>query len=481
MRALLLALLLVLPTAPALAKRPVPVMVLPFASEGPARELSDALELELELHESLVLSSPQPLYAELDDRELNEGELRDLDKERVADALAILEQQALLYGVMQGDDVVIVLFRTNDAAIVWAERTSVSDGSKNVNELSARAIEALAKLHERMRLGSEELIALGLEQPAPEPPVTTTTTRDNAAESDASAGEGVNGSDGELEDDDDGASRAGSDRLGRLVLAWAPSLLYYRACQPADPDSYVPFSCAEKPGVPSTEVLVSPLQAPLGGAAQLELYPLPFVGLEVGASLFSAKLRATVADDDDVVSLTPDDFYTVGGDVTAALALRLPFGDHGFGGGVALRAGYHLGFAVTDEVVLDTGVRKILFPLLPTYFSHHALVGIGGELGFADLLRVSLDADGLFGPHLEGPVQVGNDAFAVGGRARLGIDVHVGGGVLLATMFEGSAVSVGSSGTAPDVHRYTLALEPFESGQLVVADARFGIGIGYRY
>lgn len=470
--AALLALSLLLVAGPSLAKRPVPVTVLPFAPEGPARELSDAVELELELNEALVLSSPKALYEELGEREIAE-----LNPERLADALALLEQQALLYGVpLPGGEVVIVLFRTNDAALVWAERTDVSAALAEVPALSARLVDALVVLHESTRLSDEELVRLGLKEPvageepkpaaepaplASEPPVTQTAA--------------------DVDDDTDASLPAGLDRFGRVKLSWAPSFLYYRACQPADPAVYVPFSCEEAAGVPSLEVLVSPLETPLGAAAQLELYPLPFVGLEVNGSVFTARLAATVGGDQKVASLTPNPFSTTAGEVAAALVLRAPFGDEGFGGAASARVGYHLGFAVTDEVTLDTGSRTIRFPLLPTYFSHHALVGAGGQLGFGDVLRVSLDVDALFGPHLEGPVQVGKDAFATGGRARFGVDLDVGAGLLVTTSLEGAAVSVSSSGTADNVYRYTLALAPYDSGQLTVADARFGIGLGYRY
>ncbi len=484
--AAILALLVVLGAGPARAQRPVPLMVLPFAPEGPARQLSDELELELELSEGVVLSSPQALYREVDDAYLDDGRLLGARvggaRERIADALALLEQQAMVYGVVQGDDVVLALFRTNDAAVVWAERSAIEAAAGDTGALARRVIAALAALHERRRLPDDELVALGLLPPAPvaPPPSAAASTTDGDADA-----AGARLGDDE-EDDEDGRGDelplpAGLDRVGRLSVSYAPSLLYYRACQPADPAAYVPFSCAEKPGVPSTEVVVSPFGAPLAGSAQLELFPLPFVGVELGASLLNATLAATLGGGDDVTSLSPDTFQTVAGDLSSALVLRLPFGDAAIGGATSLRAGYHLGFAVTDEVTLDTGRRKIRFPLLPTYFSHHGLLGAGAEVGFGALVRLLLDVDALFGPHLEGPVQVGNDAFAVGARGRLQLDVELGAGFLVTATLEGSGVSVGSSGTVPDVHRYTLALEPYESGQLVLADGRFGIGVGYRY
>lgn len=470
--ALLLLLLGGLLAGPASARRPLPVMVLPFAAEGPGRDLSDALELELELSESLLLSSPRALAGELDEGALEPRALRTRGMERLADALALLEQQALVYGVVDGDEVALALFRTNDAAVVWAERVPVEGALEDVRALAARVVTALDELHERQRLPDDELVSLGLREPPP-PAASPTAPAPDVAQPSSPA-----------TPPDAAVSQrlpAGLDRFGRVTLSYAPSFRYYRACQPADPRAYVPFVCPEKAGVPSTEVVVSPLEAPLGGALHAELYPLSYLGLELSATLGTATLRATVGDGQDVRSLTPDTFASVGGELTSAVVARLPFGSPALGGAASLRGGYHLAWAVTDEVTLDTGARRILFPLLPSYFSHHALLGGGVEVGLGALVRLALDADALFGPHLEGPVLVGKDAFAAGARARLALDVELAAGLVVSAALEGSAVSAGSQGTAEGVYRYTLALEPFDSGQVVVAHARFGIGIGYRY
>lgn len=476
---------LTLAASPSHGQRPTPVMVLPFADDGPARELSDALELELELAETVLLSSPRALYDELDADVLRPDARRELPRERVADALALLEQQALVYAVVDGDDVVLALFRTNDAAIVWAERLGLPDAQADVRALAGRVRDALGDLHVRRRLPDDELVALGLRRPPPREAPAPDEGKAATGASEADANEGARASADAAGDSPkpvvDAPLPAGLDRLGRVTLSYAPSFLYYRACQPADPTRYVLFACDAKPGVPSTEVVVNPFEAPLGGALHLELFPLPFVGVGASASLGTATLRATVGDGQDVASLNPDTFRTVAGSASAAAVLRLPFGGAALGGAAGVRAGYHLAWAVTDEVRLATGARDILFPLLPTYFSHHALLGAEVEVGLGALVRLSLEADGLFGPHLEGPVVVGKDPFAVGGRARLGLDVEVASGLIVSAALEGRALSVGSEGTAPEVHRYTLALEPFESGQLVIADARFGVGLGYRY
>lgn len=466
-----LALLALLAARPAVAEGElIPVVVAAFGESEPQVRLLRAAELELQLVEELVVSDDRDLRAEL-----GSDDVAGADPERLADALARLEQQALVYAVpppYADGELIIAVFRTNDAAVVFARLIDVGEALQRPGAALTRDLaEAVRTLHTRERLGDDELAALGLrsfEPAAPEEPAAP--PEEPAPEEPAP----------EEPPPADAPAPALAGELGRFAVTLSPTFLYYRACQPADPKRTAPFACTSREDTPDIAVLIDPLSSPVAAEAHLELTPLPWLALEARGSALYARLQAATRGQ-RLEALSPNPFAVLAGHGLLAASLRLPFGSPELGGAAGLRAGYHLAWAFADEQVLEVGARRLKFPLLPSYASHHALLGGSAVLAVGDALRFTLDVDGLLGPHLEGPNRVGASALALGGRAHLGFDVRLLLGLYASFFLDVSALSVGTSGVFEQAPRYTLALEPFDSGQVLLAFARAGIGLGWRF
>jgi hypothetical protein len=457
-----LALLVTLASLPAHAELAlVPVVLAHFGDGEHAQRLQRIIEVQLQLVEELEVNDPEAL-----ERDLGTKDVAATDPERLADALARLEQQALVYAVAPPEaegELVLALFRTQDAAIIFARLVNVRQAARRPTDPLAKDLAAAARaLHQRPRIDDDELAALGLRTLAPAPAAPLPPTTHPPA---PTASEAV-------------ARVAGTHELGRVSLTLSPTFLSYRACQPEDPADAAPFACESAAGTPDIRVLVDPLTSPVAGEAHLELYPLPWLGFEARGSALYARLRAGTRDE-PLAALTPNPFTLFAGHGLVAANLRLPFGSPALRGAVGLRAGYHLAWSVAEAQNLEAGGRKLT--LLPSYASHNGLLGASARWAVGEALRVTLDIDGLAGPHLEGPTRVGEGAFALGGRAHLGLDVRLLLGLYASFFMDVSALSIGSSGVFEQAPRFTLALEPFRSGQVVLAAARAGIGLGWRF
>lgn len=467
---------------------PVPVMLLPFGEDDEERKkLFDAIELELELSEEVVMSPGAALFEELGTRDLNER-----GDEQIADKLTMLEQQALIYPVFPEDKTraVIVLFRVETAQVVYAEEVVIQDAAWKPREQVVEPVLAVVReLGAAEPVSEERLVELGVRGDAA--PVDPAEAGDGAAQDETEAtGEGDTkdaGEGGASTDDEeaevvaaDGARPPGADGIGRVALSYAPTLLQYRACNPG-PTVPTPFLC--QPGVASdvTEVLVNPLASPVGFAASAEAFALGIVGLELDANVYYARLEVTDANG-LLQGFEPNPFSVFGGTLTAAGALRGSFGFGIIGLSVGARAGYNLSFALTDDTRFGGGDGNNIFTVLPSWYSHRGLVGAELLLGIGPWARLYSNVDLLFGYHGEGLTQVGANPLGFGGRATAGVDVDLFAGAFLRAGLDAQAFNVNTTGVADAAQaRQTFAGTTFSDGQVRILEMRGVLGVGYHY
>ena len=102
----------------ALADDAIRVMVAPFGEESARKTLFDALELELELEEDLLVSDAAPLF-----EELLVPELSDAESDELAEALRALEQDAVVQATFLNDDqdAVVLIYRATDGLPIFGQ------------------------------------------------------------------------------------------------------------------------------------------------------------------------------------------------------------------------------------------------------------------------------------------------------------------------------------------------------------------------
>lgn len=457
---------------------PKRVMVAPFGVSDPATALYDAVELDLELVEQIVLTDPTPLSQQLAGRTLFE-----MTGDTLQETLGGLGQDAIIAARVDGlpaGVAIFGLFRARDGALVFAKRIELEAALEEPRAVVVRELlEVIVALDDAPPLPPEALVEMGFPAKGGEAPKDQSAVEDEAKEPLALAPRAVEGEAERPLEAPPPAQPAPEDttafdRLGRAAVYYAPAYLFYRACQPAVPSSpALPFVCAPPPEVDPTVVT---LTAPAGGSLHLEVFPTSFAGLVVEGSLYQSQIRAKVRDQD--VPFEPNPFGALGGSLTVAPVVRATWetGDLAFF--VGGRAGYHLSWMLAEPHTLRLGAEQLPVTLLPSWFSHTGLVGPTAGVVLSRWLRLAAEADVIVGYHHEWPNAVGGSPWGFGLRGALLVDVDLWGGLYASARFEGEGIAVKTTGLGA---RYTRALEQFDSGQIALGDARLGLGLGYRF
>lgn len=464
-----LTLLCALPArAAATEVTPRRLMVMSFGTSDPASLLYDAIELDLELVESAVLTDPTPLQGTL-----GAQTLLDLNAAERSQRLRAYDQDAALHGRVEGlpaGQAVLALVRAADGEVVYLRRVELEETIENPREWVIKGmLAALGQLDALLPISTEAQRDAGLIDPEVTPPPAAQPPTPEPQSAPPSAAR-----DGEA---DTTASRTRAAHTGHLRLSYLPAAMRYRACQPTLPANPLSLGCTPRPGTSPTEVLIV---SPLGLSFAASYFPVASFGFLVEADVMQSRLQAS---NDDTVLVKP--FSATGGNLVGAIAYRHDVEVDPVQMTLGARLGYHLSYMMTEAhglSLLDEEGRAIdpgsLFNLIPSWLSHTAVVG--GELGVAhDGIRLLAAIEAWFLYHHEYSNYVGSsDPFGVGGRAQLELELDLGHGFYGSALGQAQAISVQTQGAG---RRMTRELTIFQAGHVELAEARLGLGIGYRF
>ncbi len=452
----------------------VSVAVVPFDEEGaPARDLSAAVELELEFEDHLFLTPWAPLVEEVGTRRVGDVSTATLAKAMVNNNIrAVLRAEPVKDhpGVL-----VLYLHRAPEGDVVLAQPIRLADAIKDprsqaVNPVSAalRDLELLTPLSERginaslyEFLGEEPPEEEGRRPIGAEPEAEPETT--GGTEPEDTAPDAI---EPDMEPDEIEPEAAPEEepppfaKFVRVAAYYSPSFFYYRACQPGVVDFFGQCEAAAT----SRESTELPLLMLGSGTIFAESFALPFVGFAASASASFTQITTNNN------SIDPFTTLQVGSDVAVIPNYQFKLGDAGVR--VGARLGYGLSLGLTEDHRNALNVT-----LLPSHDSHQLLVGARVAAGLAGGFEVSVDVDAIpFAFHSERPDAVGTPTISYGTRGRINADVLVFSGLRVSVFAEGTALRVDTEGPGD---RLTRAQEPFIGGDLILVTARAGIGLGF--
>ncbi len=535
MRRLLLCLFLW--SLPTTAAEPIETVLVPFTyAHEKGESLSTALELELELSESLLLTPADGVIDALDAPLAQADAVSRMRAMKAAGVKALIRAQP----VPQTDYIAITLVRGRDGEVVFGLQVNVQDALKDPETLALELGAAVEEVEKLPALSDNAQKALLM------PPQATDTTAgrrlpnndaggaptaapDEAALGEAALGEAALGptpdkagpetsaapdeaaADEDAADDDDAAGddddeglfaiNAARDRIARVTFHYAPTFSTYRACQSPTPTLFS-FLCRPSSGLPQTYA-----RYPLfyGAAATVELFPwIPFIGLSFDGSLAgnnSVPIGFEASDggplysvDDGSGNLVPSSsLYVLQGRLLSSLVGRFYHQVSFVGFSVGAKVGLLSQIQLVPKHYIVQGDLERRVTLIPGVTSYGLAVGGQASVGFSRWVRLLVEADVVpggasvgTGLHCEGPTWVSSGPFDgapqcapfAAARGKAQVDVDVSYGVLLSARVEGMALSSTWGGQG---NRETLALEYFNGGSVEMLSAQASLGVGYRF
>lgn len=453
------------------ADEPVTVAVVPFDDEGtPARDLSAAVELELEFEEHLLLTPWKPLVEAVGTRQVGDVSTATLGSAMVDKGIrAVLRAER----VEENPDVLMLyLHRAPEAEVVLALPLRIKEAIKNPRQVAVVPVSAAIRDLELLTPLSERAITavlyefLGDEAPEPEgrTPLGTEPESEPEKGPEAAPDEPMptpEPAEGEPESGPEAppAATPFADYV-RVAAYYSPTFFYYRACQPGVVDFFGQCEAAAT-SRDSTEL---PLLMLGSGAVFAESFAIPFVGIAAAASASFTEVRTNNG------SIDPFTTLQIATDIAVIPHYQFNLDDVGIR--VGARLGYGLSMGITEDHRNALNVT-----LLPSHDSHQLIVGARLAAALAGGFEVSVDLDSIpFAFHAERPDVVGTPSVSYGTRGRINADVLVFAGLRVALFVEGTALRVDTEGQGD---RLTRALEPFIGGDLILVSARAGVGVGF--
>lgn len=463
-----LTLLCALGASPLRADEAVTVAVVPFDDEGtPARDLSAAIELELEFEEHLLLTPWKPLVEAVGTRRVG-----DVATSTLGSAMADLKIRATLRAERiedKPDVLMLYLHRAPEADVVLALPIRLKEAIKNPRQVAVIPVSAALRDLELLTPLSERAIKailyefLGEEAPEPEgrtPLGAEPESEPETAPDEPEAAEPE--SEPEATEPEGGPPAAVTPFADfvRVAAYYSPTFFYYRACQPGVVDFFGQCEAAAT-SRDSTEL---PLLMLGSGTIFAESFAIPFVGVAAAASAAFTEVRTNNG------SIDPFTTLQIATDIAVIPHYQFNLDDVGIR--VGARFGYGLSMGITEDHRNALNVT-----LLPSHDSHQLLVGARLAAALAGGFEVSVDLDTIpFAFHAERPDIVGTPSFSYGTRGRINADILVFAGLRVGLFVEGTALRVDTEGPGD---RLTRALEPFIGGDLIIVTAKAGIGVGF--
>lgn len=227
------------------------------------------------------------------------------------------------------------------------------------------------------------------------------------------------------------------------------------------------------------------VQAPFypGGGATLDVWPLSFAGVDwVGVDADVAVSAVPFKIEGDGLVVTPSDFVSIQARGGVAAKLRYTFGN---GFGVGARGGYRFFGASVEAQTIDAGGQTQNLTVVPGYVLHAASLGVEaflplhlGERRF----EIEAHADGLPATYYaEAPDNPGATSLGFGWSGSLAARFEIASGFFVEGRGHSTGVTVQYSDEGKRLAFVGNQLKPLQGGNVLNLSAGFAVGVGFMW
>lgn len=225
------------------------------------------------------------------------------------------------------------------------------------------------------------------------------------------------------------------------------------------------------------------VQAPFypGGGAVLDVWPLFFAGVDwVGVDADIAVSAVPFKIQGAGLVVTPSDFVSIQTRGGVAAKLRYSFGN---GFGVGARAGYRFFGASVEAQTIDAGGQTQNLTVVPGYALHAASLGVEAFLPLRlgeRRLELEAHADGLPATYYaEAPDNPGATSLGFGWSGSLAVRFEIASGFFVEGRGHSTGVTVQYSDEGKRVAFVGNQLKPLQGGNVLNLSAGFAVGVGF--